>query len=176
MRLTANYGWPVAEGTDPRRNHPAAIDQPRSDAIDSELFTVAAADYGLISYAGASITGTARLTAVESASAAGVITHDGAGRLTLPDGVYAVFATVGATGSTAWLRAWARTDTNDYAVRGAVAVTNASAGGSSTAAGVIAVTTGPIAFGLWHELQAATTNGAQGTTFLHAVRLGNVPT
>lgn len=37
MRLSSRYLFPIAEGTDPRRNHPAVVDGPRTEGIEAEL-------------------------------------------------------------------------------------------------------------------------------------------
>ena len=40
MRLSTRYLWPIAEGTDPRRNHPSVVDGPRTEGIEAELIRV----------------------------------------------------------------------------------------------------------------------------------------
>ena len=35
--VTPNYAIPYAEGTDPRRNYPASVDEPAATIIDTEL-------------------------------------------------------------------------------------------------------------------------------------------
>ena len=72
MRLTANYGWPVGESADARRDFPDVVDGPRSDGIDTEL---ARADAEL---AGFGTLGNRMLAGVDVTSAGGVFT------LTLP--------------------------------------------------------------------------------------------
>ena len=37
MRLSTRYLFPIAEGTDPRRNHPSVVDGPRTEGIEAEL-------------------------------------------------------------------------------------------------------------------------------------------
>ena len=37
MRLSPRYLFPIAEGTDPRRNHPSVVDGPRTEGIEAEL-------------------------------------------------------------------------------------------------------------------------------------------
>ncbi len=37
MKTTDIYGFPYAEGGDPRRNFPATVDQPRTEAIEAAL-------------------------------------------------------------------------------------------------------------------------------------------
>lgn len=37
MRTTANYGWPVEQQGDTRRDFPSRVDGPRSDAIDAKM-------------------------------------------------------------------------------------------------------------------------------------------
>ena len=47
MQTTPNYGFPYAEGTDPRRNFPATVNQPATLAIDTALHEVATKWEGL---------------------------------------------------------------------------------------------------------------------------------
>lgn len=37
MKTSPIFGWPMAEGTDARRDFPAAVDQPRTQAIETTL-------------------------------------------------------------------------------------------------------------------------------------------
>lgn len=88
MKLTPNYDLPYAEGTDPRRDYPAAVDEPRALALDALLARLDTALGG----AGAPAVRTLVLTR----------TTDANGFLEIPAAEFGLTAVTGCTGSLDW--------------------------------------------------------------------------
>jgi hypothetical protein len=110
-RSSLHYGWPIAEGSDARRDFPAVVDGPRTDAIDAELAGVAddlaavtAKTNRLGVYASASATVTdmapgTTLVSLGSLQQAGGFTLDNGGFIVPHTGVYIITMTARFTAS-----------------------------------------------------------------------------